>query len=139
MQFRHILIPIDFSRAAEPAVHQALALAAREQARVLLLHVLPGEAVSGTEGRAQATAEEWLQDLARQAAGPVETCVVWGHAATEICRVAAERQIDLIVIHPHGRPGRPLHFLGSVADAVIRKAPCAVLVARTSLFDAAPE
>jgi nucleotide-binding universal stress UspA family protein len=139
MQFQHILIPTDFSGTAEPAVHHALALATRDQARVLLLHVLPGMAVSGAEERAQATAEGWLQEVARQVPGPVETCVVWGDPATEICRVAAEQHCDLIAMSTHGRTGRALDLLGSVANAVIRRAPCAVLVFRAALFDQPPE
>ena len=49
MQFQNILIPTDFSGSAEQAVQHALTLAAREQAQILLLHVLPGMAVPGTE------------------------------------------------------------------------------------------
>jgi nucleotide-binding universal stress UspA family protein len=135
MQFQHILIPTDFSGTAEPAVHHALALAAREQAQVLLLHVLPGMAVVEAEDRAQATAEEWLQEVVRQAPGPVEVLVVRGTPAAEICRVARERHIDLIAMSTHGRTGRARDLLGSVANEVIRQAPCAVLVFRAALFD----
>ena len=137
MQFQNILIPTDFSGSAEPAVQHALTLAAREQAQILLLHVLPGLAVPGTEDRRQATAEQWLQDLARHASVPVHTLVVWGDPAAEICRVAQERQSDLIAISTHSRTGRELAFIGSVADAMVRRAPCAVLLLRASLFAAA--
>jgi nucleotide-binding universal stress UspA family protein len=137
MQFQNILIPTDFSGSAEQAVQHALTLAAREQAQVLLLHVLPGMGVPGPEDRRQATAEQWLQDLARQASVPVHTLVVWGDPAAEICRVAQERQSDLIAISTHGRTGRELEFIGSVADAVVRRAPCAVLLLRAALFAAA--
>ena len=137
MQFQNILIPTDFSGAAEPAVQHALTLAAREQAQILLLHVLPGMAGPGPEDRRQATAEQWLQELARQASVPVHTLVVWGDPAAEICRVAQERQSDLIVISTHSRTGRELAFIGSVADAVVRRAPCAVLLLRAALFAAA--
>jgi nucleotide-binding universal stress UspA family protein len=137
MQFQNILIPTDFSGSAEHAVQHALTLAAREQAQILLLHVLPGMAVPGTEDRRQATAEQWLQDLARHASVPVHTLVVWGDPAAEICRVATERQSDLIAMSTHGRTGRTLDLIGSVADAVVRRAPCAVLLLRASLFDAA--
>ena len=138
MQFQNILIPTDFSGAAEHAVQHALTLAAREQAQILLLHVLPGLAVPGTEDRRQATAEQWLHDRARHAAIPVDTLVVWGDKpAVEICRVAQERQCDLIAMSTHGRTGRTLDLLGSVADAVVRRAPCAVLLLRASLFHAA--
>jgi nucleotide-binding universal stress UspA family protein len=137
MQFQHILIPTDFSGSAEHAVQHALTLAVREQAQILLLHVLPGLAVPGTEDRRQATAEHWLHDLARHASVPVHTLVVWGDPAVEICRVAQERQCDLIAMSTHGRTGRTLDLLGSVADAVVRRAPCAVLIFRASLFEAA--
>jgi nucleotide-binding universal stress UspA family protein len=137
MQFQNILIPTDFSGAAEPAVQHALTLAARAQAQILLLHVLPGMAGPGPEDRRQATAEQWLQELARQASVPVHTLVVWGDPAAEICRVAQERQSDLIAISTHSRTGRELAFIGSVADAVVRRAPCAVLLLRASLFAAA--
>ena len=137
MQFQNILIPTDFSGSAEPAVQHALTLAAREQAQILLLHVLPGMAGPGPEDRRQATAEQWLQELARQASVPVHTLVVWGDPAAEICRVAQERQSDLIAISTHSRTGRELAFIGSVADAVVRRAPCAVLLLRASLFAAA--
>jgi nucleotide-binding universal stress UspA family protein len=137
MQFQNILIPTDFSGAAEPAVQHALTLAARAQAQILLLHVLPGMAGPSPEDRRQATAEQWLQELARQASVPVHTLVVWGDPAAEICRVAQERQSDLIAISTHSRTGRELAFIGSVADAVVRRAPCAVLLLRASLFAAA--
>ena len=137
MQFQNILIPTDFSGAAEQAVQHALTLAARDQAQILLLHVLPSMAVPGTEDRRQATAEQWLHDLARHAAVPVHTLVVWGDPAAEICRVAQERQSDLIAISTHGRTGRELEIIGSVADAVVRRAPCAVLLLQAALFEAA--
>ena len=137
MAFHHILIPTDFSDSAAAAVQQALVFAAREQAQILLLHVLPSMALPGAEDRRQATAEQWLQDLARQASVPVHTLVVWGDPAAEICRVAQERQSDLIAISTHGRTGRELEFIGSVADAVVRRAPCAVLLLRAALFAAA--
>src|SRR5262245_10264015 len=137
MQFQNILIPTDFSGAAEQAVQHALGLAAREQARILLLHVLPGMGSPSPEDRRQATAEQWLHDLARHASVPVHTLVVWGDPAAEICRVATERQCDLIAMSTHGRTGRTLDLLGSVADAVVRRAPCAVLLLRASLFEAA--
>jgi nucleotide-binding universal stress UspA family protein len=134
MPFQNILIPTDFSGSAEAAVQQALAFAAREQANVLLLHVLPCMSVPGTEERQQATTEQWLWDIASQAVVPVQTRVVWGTPAAEICRVAKEHHIDLIAMSTHGRTGRALDLIGSVADAVIRHAPCAVLILRASLF-----
>ena len=68
---------------------------------------------------------------------PVHTLVVWGDPAAEICRVAQERQMDSIAMSTHGRTGRTLELIGSVADAVVRRAPCAVLIFRATLFEAA--
>jgi nucleotide-binding universal stress UspA family protein len=89
--------------------------------------------VPGTEERKQATAEQWLGDIASRASVPVQTLVVWGTPAAEICRVAKEHHIDLIAMSTHGRTGRALDLIGSVADVVIRQAPCAVLILRASL------
>jgi nucleotide-binding universal stress UspA family protein len=138
MAFQHILIPTDFSGAAEAAVQQAMAFAAREQGQVFLLHVLPGMAVPGQEEQQQATAEQWLRDLAAQAAVPAQPLLAWGDPATEICRVARDRHCDLIVMSTHGRTGRVLDLIGSVADAVVRRAPCAVLIWRAALFGPPP-
>ena len=55
---------------------------------------------------------------------------VQGAPATEICRVAKEGGHDLIVIGTHGRTGVARFLLGSVAERVVREAPCPVLVAR---------
>lgn len=131
MPFYHILIPTDCSEAEAEAVQQALALAAREEATVLLLHVLPS-LVPGCEETLQANVEHRLQALARGATVPVYTRIVWGTPGVEICRVATEHHSDLIAMRTHGRTGLPLVHLGSVADYVIRHAPCAVLILRPS-------
>jgi universal stress protein A len=60
----------------------------------------------------------------------VETRVVLGDAVWEICQAVRREQADLIVIGSHGRTGLSHVFLGSVAERVVRHAPCPVLVAR---------
>ena len=106
MQFQNILIPTDFSGAAEPAVQHTLGLAAR----------------AGPDSPLACPARHGLSRNGRQAA---------------ICRVAQERQCDLIAMSTHGRTGRALDLIGSVADTVVRRAPCAVLIFRAALFAAA--
>src|SRR4030095_3265910 len=96
MTFHNILIPTDGSGSAEALVQQALAFAAREQAHVLLLHVLPSPFVTGTEETLQAHAEHWLQTVARHAEVPVQTLVAWGTPGAEICRVATNHQCELL-------------------------------------------
>jgi nucleotide-binding universal stress UspA family protein len=60
----------------------------------------------------------------------VEELVVHGEAASEIVRVAGERNVDLIVISSHGRTGLGRILFGSTAESVVRHAPCPVLVVK---------
>jgi nucleotide-binding universal stress UspA family protein len=62
--------------------------------------------------------------------GRCETVVAHGAPAAEILRLAAERSASLIVIGTHGRTGLIRLALGSVAERVVREAPCPVLVIR---------
>src|SRR5436190_24370193 len=111
MQIRSSLLSADFSASAERACQQGFAFAAREQAQVLLLHVLlssnlafgdtPLPMREQLENEICAEAEQRLQVLAASQTVPVETLVVWGNPAAEICRIAQERETDLIVMSTH--------------------------------------
>ena len=141
IQMHTILLPTDFSASAEHACHEGFALATREQAQVLLLHILgrstlafgdtPLPMQAQLENEICAEAEQRLQVLAASQPVPVETLVVWGNPAAAICRIAQERAIDLIVMSTHGRTGLAHLFIGSVAERVVRHAPCSVLIVRT--------
>ena len=83
------------------------------------------------EMRADATtAVEALAAEARTTIADVRAVVLIGSPASEIVRYAAAEAIDLIVVGSHGRGIVPRAFLGSVADRVIREAPCPVLTVR---------
>ena len=72
-----------------------------------------------------------LQDLIRDAFhGPWEVEVATGQPAETIVRIAEERSADLIVMGTHGRTGLQHVLLGSVAEKVVRLAPCPVLTVR---------
>jgi nucleotide-binding universal stress UspA family protein len=72
-----------------------------------------------------------LQDLMRGAFhGTWEVEVAVGHPADTIVRVAQQRSADLIVMGTHGRTGLQHVLLGSVAEKVVRLAPCPVLTVR---------
>jgi nucleotide-binding universal stress UspA family protein len=76
-----------------------------------------------------------LVETAERDLGPEvewEVCLGEGAAAAEIERIAHAKRADLIVIGTHGRTGLSRILLGSVAEAVVRKAPCAVLTVRAS-------
>ncbi len=60
----------------------------------------------------------------------VEELIVHGEAASEIVRVAKEREVDLVVISSHGRTGLGRMLFGSTAEAVVRHASCPVLVVK---------
>ena len=99
MQMHTILLPTDFSATAEHACHQGFALATREQAQVLLLHVLgrshlafgdaPLPMRAQLESEICTEAEQRLQVLAASQTVPVETLVVWGHRGSRSSREAA--------------------------------------------------
>ena len=60
----------------------------------------------------------------------VEELIVHGEAASEIVRVAKEKEVDLIVVSSHGRTGLGRILFGSTAEAIVRHAPCPVLVVK---------
>ncbi|HEY7652966.1 MAG TPA: universal stress protein [Methylomirabilota bacterium] len=76
-------------------------------------------------------AQTQLRDLVANAfQGPWEVEVAMGHPADTIVRIARERGADLIVMSTHGRTGLQHVLLGSVAEKVVRLAPCPVLTVK---------
>ena len=148
MQIRSILLPTDFSECGDYAIPYATWLARTFGASILCVHVIepmvPAVGYSGmTEPLPLADITEQLQDSASRAlpkiaereecAGlDVQELIVQGEAAAEIVRVAKERQVDLIVVSSHGRTGLGRILFGSTAEAVVRHAPCPVLVVKAS-------
>lgn len=140
MKFSLILLPTDFSEHAERAAAIGLELAARDGAKVLALHVLPmadlvvGEypvvMVEALQGELMKDAQQRMAAWAAKQSVPVQVEVVWGNPAHDICRIAGEKGADLIVTATHGRSGLAHLFMGSVAERVVRHAPCSVLVVR---------
>src|SRR5580765_2097048 len=146
MQLRTILLPTDFSGCANYAVAYAAAIARAAKAKVICIYVLePVVPAVGYTGLADSmpiadiseqledSAERQLPKLAEceECAGlNVEEVIVHGDAAAEIVRVAAEQDVDLIVISSHGRTGLGRIIFGSTAEAVVRHARCPVLVVK---------
>src|SRR6185437_5181589 len=133
-----ILHPTDFSEHSEFAFRLACALARDYNARLVLLHVLPPPMVIYAGGPVPAEtwpsieeAKEKLHQLEGQAHRVrVESQVMEGDPVDMILRAAAETQSDVIVMGTHGRTALTRLLLGSVAEAVLRKAPCPVLTAK---------
>lgn len=133
-----ILHPTDFSESSEFAFRVACALARDYGARLVLLHVLPPPMVVYAGGPVPAEtwpssqeAKEKLRQLEGQAQRVrVESQVMEGDPVDMILRAAEETSSSLIVMGTHGRTGLGRLLLGSVAELVIRKAPCPVLSAK---------
>ena len=148
MQIRSILLPTDFSDCGNYALSYAASLARTFGASIICVHVIepmvPTVGYSGmTEplpiaditDQLEYSAERELPKLAEreECAGlEVEEMIVHGEAASEIVRVAKERNVDLIVVSSHGRTGLGRILFGSTAEAVVRHASCPVLVVKPS-------
>ena len=140
MNITRMLVPTDFSAHAEAAVAYARDLARLTHATIHLLHVVEDPLAAGVWSSEMYTAEiaglqvnlvrdaeNRLRDSVPAATGTVTTEVRTGHSAREILAAARERGIDLIVMGTHGRTGLAHVVMGSVAERVVRLAPCPVL------------
>lgn len=138
---KRILWATDLGPTSEAAWRYALLLADMLAAEIFLLHVVSAAQVVGSPGLPAPLPGEWLEaeiatrdrDLASKQ-GEVEALglavrrkVTMGAPAATILAEAEAERADLIVMGTHGRRGLPHVLLGSVAEAVIRRAPCPVL------------
>jgi uncharacterized protein (DUF2267 family)/nucleotide-binding universal stress UspA family protein len=132
---RTILHPTDFSDCSRHAGEFAANLANDYHARLVLLHVVeppkydPAVVLALpdiTDLRSAAEAELDRQQISCKAAR-CERALAVGSTAVEILRVAGEINPDLIVLGTHGRTGLRRLVIGSIAEEVIRRAPCPVL------------
>ena len=134
--FRTILVPLDGSEVATAILEQVVALARSNGARLLLLTVglpLPTWFTRANEIQGTRTfqAEAYLGRVRTylEAQGlEATTMVCIGEPASAILDVAAQQQVDLIIINSRGGGGSPLPFLGSVAKKVAGAAAVPVLV-----------
>ncbi|MCL4870489.1 MAG: universal stress protein [Anaerolineae bacterium] len=146
--FKKILVPLDGSELAERSLEPALALAQQTNGEILLLSVpvlqhmfniepagygfmLPEQSVDQSRRELQ----QYLHGVQERCAHPnvtVRTMLAEGDEAAVIVEMAAEQEIDLIVMSTHGRTGFTRWMLGSVTEKVLREAPCPVLVIRNN-------
>jgi len=142
-RLRKILVPVDFSACSRKALRYALAFARQFDAGLTLLYVMPANYFVGSEfgpvdfplpeAELRRNSQKELTALAaREVAGaaPVEAQVRQGQPVQEIVRHAQEAGVDLIILSTHGRTGLRHVLMGSVAENVVRYAPCPVLVVR---------
>lgn len=138
---KKLLVATDFSECAEQALDYAVALAGALGAKLHLLHVIvipamaiPEVGVAVTNTLIESTVQEQQAALdksaARHAAAGIETLLRTGDARDMIVDVAREIGADLIVMGTHGRRGVRRALIGSIAESVVRTAPCPVLTTR---------
>jgi nucleotide-binding universal stress UspA family protein len=144
-EIKRMLVPTDFSPASDIAFNYALDMARRQGASLHLLHVIDDAsfATAYPDGfyvelpglRAQLTDEakrrlEAMTSRCETLGVTASVEVAIGRPARIVTEVAAFRGTDLIVMGTHGRSGFAHLVLGSVAERVVRTAPCAVLTVR---------
>jgi nucleotide-binding universal stress UspA family protein len=141
---KRILLPLDFGEPSMGALDHARVIAGRFEASLDLLHVVPNPYLDDPAGLYVPLPETYLKDLVKDAqkrldeALPssdrqqfnVRTIVKVGDPVFQIVEYARLESIDLIVMGTHGRSGVAHLFLGSVAERVVRTAPCPVLTVR---------
>jgi universal stress protein A len=135
-----ILVATDFSESAEHALDYAVALADKLGAKLHLLHVIGipvigvpeiGLAVmSSTMASAVQTSQAELDRLAARSPAGLETVLRTGDPRDVIVDVARDLGAELIVMGTHGRRGVRRALIGSIAEGVVRTAPCPVLTIR---------
>ncbi len=140
---QRILVPVDFSDHAAPVIEWARHLAEVHDAELILLHAyhlpvefqqiegayLPQDFWESVKAEAEMNLEGYARAI-RESGVAVRLVVREGYPATVIEDEAIEARADLIVIGTHGLSGLKHMLLGSIAERVVQKAPCAVLTVK---------
>ena len=141
MSFNKILVPVDFSPPSRAAMRTAATLAAETGATVTIAHFwqvpvlgaelpLPAQYVDDVRGQAEEQLAAWTAEASALAGKPVNHVCELGVAWDEVVKLTRRDQYDLVIVGTHGRTGLKHVLLGSVAEKIVRHAPCAVLVVR---------
>jgi nucleotide-binding universal stress UspA family protein len=138
-RFATILHPTDFSECSGRAFEMACELARDYHAKLLVQHVRqPAVAIHGEAivfpverpGEAEAAHNRLHAVQPNEPGIAVEHHLMTGDPVSEIVDLASKKKCDLIVMGTHGRSGLSRLILGSVAELVLRKAPCPVLMVK---------
>lgn len=143
--YKTILSPVDGSEESELAFRKAVHVAQKNNAKLLIVHVIDTRAIqtpSGFEGnftdeivRQTKVIIDRYESLARErGVQDIETIIDYGSPKVMIAKeIAVEHKADLIMIGATGLNAVERLFIGSVSEYVIRHAPCDVTVVRTDL------
>ncbi len=135
MNANKILFPSDFSHTGDAALEMATALARDAGATLVIVHVEEHPMAYGGGDVYYGVAEPATDDLRRMLEDikpadpqvPYQHRLITGKPASAIARLAEDENIDMIVMGTHGRSGLSRLLMGSVAEAVVRRAKCPVL------------
>lgn len=142
LPINNILVPLDFSKHSEYALHYAKEIAQPTKATLHLVHVLEpintygaweGLPMADLTGKAIEEATKQLTAFAEelQTAGySVKYQVLKGHPDLALNEYASHHKIDIISMGTHGRRGLEYILFGSTTEKVLRTAPCSVLAVR---------
>lgn len=147
MKMKKILFSTDFSHCGDAALKLATVLARDTGAALLITHVEEppvayggGEMYYGMPDPATEDLRKMLNDVVPTDENvPFEHHLVTGDPASAICHLAETEGVDLIVLGTHGRTGLSRLLMGSVAEAVVRRASCPVLTFKEPREEAAAE
>ncbi len=141
IQLQAVLVPTDFSQQSEKALKYGMAFADQFGSALHLLHVVRRPTELGFSGvRMENLTEELIKNADQEMetlhrhwaeyAFPVRKEIRVGNPMLEIIGYAREKEIDLIVMGTHGHGVVAQALMGSVAEKIVRKAPCPVLTVR---------
>ncbi len=143
MTFRKILCPIDFSPGSQQAMRAAVRLAHEAEAELVLVHAwyvqpiafageytFPADVVRQMSDDAKHGLEVASREATSLGAKRVSAKLVIGPPWSTIVGMLEDATFDLVVLGTHGRTGLARILLGSVAEMVVRHAPCSVLAVR---------
>ena len=137
-----ILVPVDFSSCSREGLRYAIAFANEFGAKIILLHATYIGYIYSAEGTAlydipslqkaaRQAAKRKMRDLVRSldfGAVKFETAFTNGSPVVDICAFAKDQDVDLIITSTHGFTGFAHVLIGSIAEQLVRHAPCSVLV-----------
>jgi nucleotide-binding universal stress UspA family protein len=141
-RIKTILVPVDFSGCSRQGLEYAIAFANEFGAKIILVHATYLGYVYSSEGTAiydlpalqkaaRQTAERKMRELVRSVnfgAVKYQTAFTDGSPVIDICAFAKDHHVDLIITSTHGFTGFTHVLIGSIAEQVVRHAPCSVLV-----------
>jgi nucleotide-binding universal stress UspA family protein len=141
-RIKTILVPVDFSSCSREGLRYAIAFASEFGAKIILVHATylgylysaEGNAIydiPGLQKAARKTAERKMRELIRSVnfgAVKFETVFTEASPVIDICALAKDHAVDLIITSTHGFTGFTHVLIGSIAEQVVRHAPCSVLV-----------